>query len=85
MTFSWQRAAGNKEVGTSEDGNFQVTRLPDWQYVIWYLKPPNQPGREWIWVLDSAGNRRQFDTLDEAAEEAESQRDELLRRCQPRP
>jgi hypothetical protein len=81
MTFKeWYKRADGAEVGTSEDGNFQVTRLPDSQYVVWYRKPPNQPGKVWTWVTDSAGNRREFDTLDEAAEEAAKQRGELLRR-----
>jgi hypothetical protein len=85
MTFKWHPVAGNKEVGTSEDGNFEITRLPDWQYVIWYRKPPNQSGREWIWVTDSGGNKREFDSVDDAAEEAKRQRDELLNRSQAPP
>ncbi len=81
MTFkTWQRRAGNKEIGTSEDGNFQITRLPDGQHIIWFRKVPTQSGRAWIWVTDSTGKRREFETVDEAAEEAKRQRDELLKR-----
>jgi hypothetical protein len=81
MTFKWYRVAGNKEVGTSEDGNIQVTRLPDWQYVVWYRKPPNQAGKVWSWVKDSAGNKCEFGTVEEAVEEAKKQREELLKRA----
>jgi len=76
---SYKRADGT-EVSTSEDGQFQVFRQPDGDCCVWYRKLPNQPGKVWTWVTDSAGNRREFDTLDEAAEEAAKQRGELLRR-----
>ena len=75
------RNARKDEIGMSEDGNFQVTRRLDGQYLVWYRKPPNRAGKELIWVTDSAGNKREFDTLDETAEEAKKQREELLRQA----
>jgi len=81
MTFKeWYKRADGAEVCTSEDGQFQVFRWPDGQCGVWYRKPPNQSGRQWIWVMDSAGNRREFVTPEEALEEAARQREEMLTR-----
>jgi hypothetical protein len=74
----WHKVAYNKEVGRAEDGNIEVTRLPDWDYVVRYRKVPNQPGKEWNWLVDPAGNKREFTTPDEALEAAMKYRGELL-------
>jgi hypothetical protein len=82
MFMNWYRNARKEEIGTSKHGNFQVTRRLDGQHLVWYRKPPNRAGKEWIWLTDSVGNERGFDGLDEAAEEATRQWEELLRQAQ---
>jgi hypothetical protein len=73
----WNKTSGNQEVGTSEDGDFSVIRLKDWQYVIRY-RSPSRSGPAWIWVKDETGkNKREFDTLDQAIEQALKERKEV--------
>jgi hypothetical protein len=82
MNLKWHRiTATNKEVGRSEGGSVSVTRLADGQYTVRNRRLPNTSGPLWNWVKDSVGRKREFDTLDEALEQARIEREKLAMLC----
>lgn len=80
MKIKWTPVAGKKEIGLSEDGNFSFTREQDWQYTAAYRALPNQPKLPvWIWLKDLTGRKLEFDTQDDALEEAQKVREDFSR------
>lgn len=76
----WTKQADGTEWAESEDGNFKITRLPNGDFTADYKRLEGQPGALWwIRLKDEAGCECKFDTADDAFEQAQKERDKLLK------
>lgn len=72
--FKWRKLSAKEEIGVSQDGTFEVTRMASGCFgAVKYRLPLDKsipPGRPWTYVTGEDGRLSSFNTLEAALDQA---------------